>query len=166
MDKTFPYLGARYKRDKHTGMNFPMFPNLQTMTGLVDTPQMPGMDVQERIEKVRQFIINQKRAIGFETQIASGTGNIQDIKLAGTARMLLGFSFKFFSDLPDEVPTQASLIVNNDNVLTNVYPPSFDPDFMDDEFYWFPRPLSGTDQIKLTLTGQADNTLFSTWFYI
>lgn len=49
-------------------------------------------------------------------------------------------------------PEQMDFIINNEIVIDQTAPAFFSPDFMDDEYYYFPRPLSGTDQLTVNIT--------------
>jgi len=147
--------------------------NIGTKKGVVRTPQFPGVlksfpgnETGKMIEAVRSFIKKQKRARGFQFGISTGV-NKNTIELSGTARIFLGFSI-FFS--PDEdfgtLPDKVTFTINNEIVIQDVNPNFFTPDFMDDEYYSFPRPLSGTDTIELETEGNADVDLFLIVYYI
>jgi len=160
------YLAANFVKDKKSKLNFPSFPGLQKIKGIVDTPEFPGLDMEGRIDLIRRIIINQKRAKGFSLNIVNGTGNSFDINLSGTAKWMLGFVLTFTNQTVLGVPTSMTLTVNNDVVIQDAYPPSFSAGLTDREFYFYPRPLSGQDEIVLTMTGQLVNTAFANFYYI
>ena len=151
---------------KKIGINTPQFMNLQKFKGLVQTPQFPGVSIDKAIDTVRAFIKNQKRVKGFEFAIAAGSNPDLEISLSGTARMFLGFAV---TQTITDVATRAkglTLVINNDIVIDNVNIDKFGPEFTDDEFYFYPRPLSGTDTFKLDIIGQGANTIFLSAYYI
>jgi len=117
----------------------------------VGTPQFPGMQKGYSIEQIRSLIKKQKRWKGFRLNIATGTNNF-DLQLSGTARIFLGFIFlpPDFSD-PTGTPESMTFKINEEVVIDTVRPFIFTNYVMDDEFYFLPRPLSGTDQLKLTI---------------
>lgn len=139
---------------------------------VVRTPQFPGVqtaggDVAARIESVRAFIKKQKRVKGFVFGITSGTGNKLNIKLSGAARLLLGWSILFDADAdPGDIPLSVTLKVNNEEIVEDVNPLFFSPDFMDDEYYFFPRPLSGQDSIIMLSEGVADINMKLAFYYL
>ena len=116
---------------------------------LLDEP-MTGSKLDMDIEQVREFIKNQKRMKGFNQAVASGTGVRFDLELSGDARLFLGWAL-----LPP-VPTVAlspqavSLTINNEIIVDQVHPIFFSQAFMEDEYYFIPRPLNGTDSITMT----------------
>ena len=156
-------LTAKFTKDPN-GLNVPQYPNLQVMKGLVNTPQFMGVD--EGIEAIRTFIRNQKRAKGFEFPIVSGSNPDLDINISGTARMLLGFSATQTESSPGNVAKGVNLTINNEVILDNVNLDKFGPLFTDDEFYFYPRPLSGQYTWQFNIQGQVDNTVFWTVYYI
>jgi len=140
--------------------------------GVVRTPQFPGIqsgkgDVAAKIDAVRAFIKQQKRAKGFLFGISIGSGNKLNIDLSGSARMLLGWAILFDTDAaPGDIPLNITLKVNNEEIVEEVNPLFFSPDFMDDEYYFFPRPLSGTDSITMLAEGVADINMKIVFYYL
>jgi len=134
---------------------------------VVGTPQFPGQQKGFDIEVIRTLIKKQKRSKGFRFEIESGN-NEDDINISGTARILLGFAILFDTEQVDFAtrPTSMTLTVNNEIIIQDVRPDFFTPDFMDDEYYYFPRPLDGTDDITLQTVGVDDVTLDFIVYYI
>jgi len=115
----------------------------------VRTPQFMGMQKGKNIEEVRALIKKQKRVKGFEFSIGTGTTSF-DLQLSGTARLMLGFALVnpnvgSITGTPDNM----TFTVNNEVVIDKVKPFFFTNYLMDDEYYFIPRPLSGTDQLKM-----------------
>jgi len=139
--------------------------------GVVRTPQFPGVlrsgkDTGKMIEFVRGLIKRQKRCRGFQFGVSSGSNDFT-IELSGTARTFLGFSILFDdTELFANQPTSTTITINNEIIIQDVQPSFFSPDFMDDEYYFFPRPLSGTDTILLQADGVADIDMLVAVYYI
>ena len=133
----------------------------------IGTPQFPGQQKGFDIEVIRTLIKKQKRTKGFQFEIESGE-NQDDINISGTARIFLGFAFLFDTENVDfsDRPTQTTLTINNEIIIQSTRPDFFTPDFMDDEYYYFPRPLSGTDDITLITQGVTDVTMEMIVYYI
>jgi len=153
-------------KTKEAGLNTPQFMNLQKFKGLVDTPQFPGVNIDRAIATVQAFIRNQKRARGFEFPIIAGNNSDLRIELSGSARMMLGFAITQTESAVLDRAKGMSFTVNNDLIIDNVNVDKFGPEFTDDEFYFYPRPLSGTDTFKLNIVGQNANIIFMTIYYI
>jgi hypothetical protein len=142
--------------------------NNTTRPSSIGTPQFPGSQNGASIESVREFIRDQKRAKGYTITADTGTTST-DIKLSGTARMLLGFSILLDPArvAANTLPESFALSINNEVIIDQTAPRFFSPEFCDDEFYFFPRPLSGTDEITTTIQNSlaATNVLIA-FYYI
>lgn len=109
---------------------------------------------QMTVEQVRNFIKNQKRAAGFEFDLVTGDNTGLDVEISGNARVLLGFAIAV-----PEVETEGfsstlynanfDLEINNEIVLRNVNLRFLSKDFTDEDYYFFPRPLDGQDDVKV-----------------
>ena len=123
---------------------------------VVRTPQFPGVAGENlSIEQVRAIIRRQKKARGFRFGLVAGTNADNDIQISGDARTFLGFAVLFENEAGGAVAESMTLTVNDEIVINQVPPPFFTPDFMDDEYYFFPRPLSGQDDINLSIDVSA-----------
>jgi len=133
---------------------------------IVATPQFPGQQKGFSIEAIRTLIKKQKRSKGFNFSLSSGT-QVNPIDLSGTARIFLGFAILLQPEITfaNRVET-ITLTINNEIIIQNVDPEFFSPDFMDDEYYFFPRPLSGTDTIDLSTSALSDQALRIIAYYI
>lgn len=128
---------------------------------MVRTPQFPGVQgAKLSIEQVRSVIRRQKRARGFRFGLVAGTNDGLQIPLSGTARTFLGFAVLEENQVAGAVATSMTITINNEIVINQVPPPFFSPDFMDDEYYFFLRPLSGQDDILLDVTLSNDTEDF------
>lgn len=143
-----------------------MADNFSEEMGHIGNPQFMGQQLGAvSIEKVRAMIKRQKRLKGFAFDVPVGTSSF-DINLSGTARLLLGLAV-----LPDTLPvlsTEEPIIltdttcfcgfaeieslqftVNNEIVIDTLNPNFLTSKFNNNEYYYIPRPLSGTDQITM-----------------
>jgi hypothetical protein len=127
------------------------------MNGL-NAPQFPGQQVKGlSIEQIRTLVKKQNRIKGYNFSVVTGTNNF-NLQLSGTARILLGLSLvprTITADIGTTGFTQitgVTLKVNNEIVIENLDPNFLSNFFNNDEYYYLPRPLSGTDEITLTFT--------------
>jgi len=133
----------------------------------VRTPQFMGQQKGYSIEQVRALIKKQKRAKGYDFSVDSGTSEF-NLDLSGTARIFLGFCLLLengttFTAQPDTF----NFVINNEIIIDQTAPLFFSPEFMDDEYYYFPRPLSGTDELKVTFQNSAaEQTVKMLVYYI
>lgn len=137
----------------------------------LNAPQFPGQQVKGlSIENIRTLIKKQNRIKGYSWSVATGTNSF-NIQLSGSARILLGLVL-----IPREVNTQVavrgfqhvtgvSLSINNELVIENLDPNFLGNFFNTDEYYYLPRPLSGTDQITITFTNPGATELVSLGIY-
>lgn len=128
---------------------------------VVRTPQFPGLAGKDlSIEQVRAIIRRQKRCRGFRFGLVAGINADLNIQISGDARTFLGFSVLLDNQTAGADPTEMTLTINNEIVISQVDPQFFSPDFMDDEYYFFPRPLSGQDDIELSVTNDVGTVDF------
>ena len=127
------------------------------MNGL-NAPQFPGQQVKGMsIEQIRTLIKKQNRIKGYNFSVVTGTNNF-NLQLSGTARILLGLALvprTLTASIGNEGfinITGVTLKVNNEIVIENLDPNFLTNFFNNDEYYYLPRPLSGTDEITLTFT--------------
>lgn len=120
-------------------------------------PQFMGQQLGNiTIEAVRSFIKKQKRMKGFNFNVPVGASSF-DLKLSGTARMLLGIAIFGKSTSSTAGASWASFVnistlqfqINNEIVIDQVDPNFLTPQFNNNEYYYIPRPLSGTDILTL-----------------
>ncbi len=123
--------------------------------GIVRTPQYPGQQKGLSIEAVRTFIKKQKRSQGFRFAIGASADSF-DISVSGSARLMLGFALSFSPDTLADFPPFIQMTINNEVVIANTNPNFFTARYMDDEYYFFPRPLSGQDDMTLAVQPAAN----------
>jgi hypothetical protein len=120
--------------------------------------QFPGGQFGANIEQVRSLIKRQKRLKGYSFNVPQGASSF-NLDLSGTARILLGIAV--FGKVTDRevdpgtccIPfTQIETIqfqVNNEIVIDQLDPNFLSFGFNNNEYYYIPRPLSGTDELTL-----------------
>lgn len=141
------------------------------MQGL-NAPQFPGQQVKGMsIEQIRTLVKKQNRIKGYNFSVATGTQNF-NLQLSGTARILLGLSL-----IPRAVGTDVAITgfqdvtgvtfkVNNEIIIENLDPNFIGNFFTNDEYYYLPRPLSGTDEITISFTnpGATENVSLAIYY--
>jgi len=117
--------------------------------------------------KIQAFVGKQKRVKGYPLGVQVGSNSFR-IELSGDAKLFLGFSLRWDEEtisVPD-LPPSISLTINNDIVIDRIHPKFFNGAYISNEFYEFPRPLSGRDNIVLTMDGIANINIYSAFYYI
>jgi len=142
--------------------------NFNEEMNFINAPQFPGQQLGNvPIEKIRALIKRQKRLKGYSFQVPSGTSSF-NLDLSGTARVLLGLALYPGKDPDAEITSvccgdfklisQLQFVVNNEIVIDQVHPNFLTNNFNNNEYYYIPRPLSGTDIITINfLNPQADD---------
>jgi len=121
-------------------------------TALVNTPQFPAAQRNFSVEQIRSLIKKQKRAKGYMFPCQANLVQDFNLDISGSARIFLGFSLLFDTRL---TPPEFSLKINNEILIQQVNPQFFTNLFQTDEFYFFPRPLSGSDSVVSTIRSLA-----------
>jgi hypothetical protein len=141
------------------------------MQGL-NAPQFPGQQVKGMtIEQIRTLVKKQNRIKGYNFSVATGTNNY-NLQLSGTARIMLGLSLiprdagtaiaiQGFQDI-----TGVTFKVNNEIIIENLDPNFLGNMFNTEEYYYLPRPLSGTDEITISFTnpGATENVSLAIYY--
>jgi hypothetical protein len=149
------------------------FEDISKMYGTqgLNAPQFPGQQVKGlSIENIRTLIKKQNRIKGFNFSVATGTQTF-NLQLSGNARIMLGLSL-----IPREVGTAVAtrgfqhitgvtFKVNNEIIIENLDPNFLGNFFNTDEYYYLPRPLSGTDEITISFTNPTATELVSLAIY-
>jgi len=124
----------------------------------LNAPQFPGQQVKGMsIEQIRTLVKKQNRIKGYNFTAATGTTTF-NLQLSGTARILLGLSLIPRLAGSDVAITGFQSIsgvtfkVNNEIIIENLDPNFIGNFFTNDEYYYLPRPLSGTDEISIQFT--------------
>lgn len=135
--------------------------NFKEEMGFLNAPQFPGQQVNKNvsIDTIRGMIKRQKRLKGYNFNVPVGTSTF-DLNLSGTARILLGLvMYGRLYEEGREVTTECcksftyietvQFTVNNEIVLDSLDPNFISFGLMTNEYYYIPRPLSGTDTLTL-----------------
>jgi hypothetical protein len=145
--------------------------NFKEEMGFLNAPQFPGQQVNKgaTIDAIRSMIKRQKRLKGYDFSCPVGTSTF-DLNLSGTARILLGIALygrTFDAETGEYLKTECcttftnietvQFTVNNEIVIDTLDPNFLSFGFNNNEYYYIPRPLSGTD--ILTLKFQNNGTL-------
>ena len=150
--------------------------NFKEEMNFMNTPQFPGQQISGKsIEEIRSIIKRQKRLRGYQFICPQGSSEF-NLNLSGTARILLGIAF---IGIPLETGatsafgnfvsvTQCQFTVNNEIVIDQLDPNFLTQYINNNEYYYIPRPLSGTDQLtmKFINTGAAAETVNMVLYYI
>ena len=139
--------------------------NFNEEMNALNSPNFPGQQLGGiTIEKVRALIKRQKRLKGYSFTAPVGSSSF-NLDLSGTARILLGLAVYAtpgtdttgsccinFQDI-----TSLQFKVNNEIVIDQLNPNFLSFGLNNNEYYYIPRPLSGTDQITMTFTNTGAN---------
>jgi hypothetical protein len=150
--------------------------NFKEEMNFMNTPQFPGQQIGGKtIEDIRSIIKRQKRLRGYQFICPQGSSEF-NLNLSGTARILLGIAFygigkglDFSASFGQFIAvTQVQFTVNNEIVIDQLDPNFLTQQFNNNEYYYIPRPLSGTDQLtmKFINTGAAAETVNMVLYYI
>lgn len=129
-------------------------------------PQFPGQQLGNKsINDIRAIIKRQKRLKGYNFTAPIGTSSF-NLDLSGTARILLGIAL--FGKSQKEIASDSwstfinieslQFQVNNEIVIDQLDPNFLTQQFNNNEYYYIPRPLSGTDELTLKFTNTGINS--------
>lgn len=136
----------------------------------LNAPQFPGQQVKGMsIDQIRTLIKKQIRMKGFSFNVSTGSST-QNIQLSGTARILMGIVFLPRNSAGSPLTgfsqiASVSFKVNNEIIIENADPNFLSQQLMNDEYYYIPRPLSGTDEITLQFTNPLFSEVCNVLFY-
>jgi len=147
--------------------------NFKDEMNFINAPQFPGQQLgNATIEQIRGVIKRQKRLKGFSHIASVGVSEI-NLDLSGTARILLGVALFKVYNVGDpqscfEYVNSLQFTVNNEIVIDQLNPNFLSSFFNTNEYYYIPRPLSGTDQltIKFQNNGAQAETVQIVIYYI
>lgn len=150
--------------------------NFKDEMNFINVPQFPGQQLGGKsIEDIRSIIKRQKRLRGYSFNCPVGSSEF-NLDLSGTARILLGIAFLGSTGKPDfnggwsnfVQVTSTQFTVNNEIVVDQLNPNFLTPAFNNNEYYFIPRPLSGTDQLtmKFINTGSLTELVNMVLYYI
>lgn len=148
--------------------------NFSEEMNFINAPQFPGQQLGKvSIDQVRALIKRQKRLKGFEHIAPAGESEL-NLDLSGTARILLGIALLGASGAEDinlvgiSQVTKMQFTVNNEIVIDQLNPNFLTSTFNNNEYYYIPRPLSGTDvlTLKFSNTGGKAEQIRIVIYYI
>ena len=140
--------------------------NFAEEMGAIGQRNFPGQQFGATIEQVRSFIKRQKRIKGYAFNVPQGASSF-NLDLSGTARMLLGIAVYGVTSPRNSnasccIPfTQIATLqfqVNNEIVIDQLDPNFLSFGFNNNEYYYLPRPLSGTDELTLKFVNSGTST--------
>lgn len=146
-----------------------MADNFNEEMGHIGNPQFMGQQLGNvSIEKIRALIKRQKRLKGYSYEVPAGTSSF-DLNLSGTARLLLGIVLlakNTFNEETEEIScacgfasvSSIQFTVNNEIVIDTCNPNFLSYKLNTNEYYYIPRPLSGTDQLTLKFINTGGRT--------
>lgn len=150
--------------------------NFNEEMGMIGAPQFPGQQLGNKsINDIRAIIKRQKRIKGYSFTAGVGTSSF-NLDLSGTARILLGIAL--FGKSKDSIASDSwntfiqieslQFQVNNEIVIDQLDPNFLTQQFNNNEYYYLPRPLSGTDELtlKFTNTGSQSEVVKVVIYYI
>jgi hypothetical protein len=131
----------------------------------INAPQFPGQQLGNKsIEQIRGMIKRQKRLKGYSFNVPIGASSF-NLDLSGTARILLGIAL--FGKSTDSTAANSwntftsietlQFQVNNEIVIDQLSPNFLTQQFNNAEYYYIPRPLSGTDELTLKFINTGGN---------
>jgi len=117
------------------------------------------------LKNMQSQAINGKKNQGYIRNIQAGITKYS-LTLSGSARQLLGILFA-----PPEEATpnniQVTLTINNDIIFRDsIYTLLSIQGRIINEFYFYPRALSGQDSIEITFESNAAGKVFWNFYYI
>lgn len=127
-------------QQKRNGRKFP--------SGSALDPNFPGRQNGASVKEVRDYIKQQVRRKGY--RFSGGTAPVEfPLQISGNAKFLygiawLGASFGTFS-----------MMINNEQVIETTDTGFFAFGTTDNDYFAINRPLSGSDDVKITVTGDA-----------
>jgi len=142
--------------------------NLNEEMNLIGNPQFMGQQFGKvSVDQIRSLIKRQKRIKGYSHIAPVGNSQI-NLDLTGTARIFLGIAF-FGTAKAALAPGIANwtvfteietlqLQINNEIVIDQLDPNFLTQQFNNNEYYYLPRPLSGTDEITVKFNNTGTNT--------
>lgn len=114
-------------------------------------------------EKSQQFIRNQKRMQGQLIAVTTSAQSV-NVTLGGNQSFLFGINI-----MGADAGDLFSLNINNEDIIKTTDATSFDPSFRNfaGEYFEYPRPLNGSDQITVNYTGvSGSRNVFVNFYFI
>lgn len=132
--------------------------------------QFPGTQLGYTIGQMRDFIKLQKKSKGFDFQTEANLTTDFPITMPGNANVLLGISASTsIANIANLSDYSATLMINNEQIFEHKNLQFLSPwwNRKDEEYFPFPRPVSGKDDIKIAITAKANaDLIFIDLYYI
>lgn len=132
------------------------------------TVNYPGSQLGYSLGQMRDFVKSQKRSKGFDIQTtANGTIDFP-LEISGDGKFFLGLNVAnaVFANMFNH---SFKLMFNEEQLFANcngVYLcPQLNPN-KDMEFFPYPRPMSGSDNVVLSITSNIAEKIFVNTYYI
>lgn len=125
-----------------------------------------GASTEKGIQLMRNLIDNQIKVKGYTLDCAAGNNDFK-LDISGRAKMMMGIAL--ISTSPDALtnyPTDLEYRVNNEIIVEDLHSFFISPAFMDDSYYFIPRPLSGADDITINLQSPSEQEVYFVIYYI
>jgi len=176
-------IAAVNKRNEQAFINqfvMPGVPHVNTKPkGLSQKSKSKKMQVQQNtmpndwsrmgskgMDFLRQWVNNQKKSQGSRIVTSVGTQVTQDLNIQQQGKFLLGFGFaadKTGFGVPQGL---VNILVNNEKFITDLEGTFLDVSLIEEEFYFYPRPLTGIDKITIQITDSIAQTAIFAAYYI
>lgn len=127
----------------------------------------PGTQMGYEIGQMRDFVKAQKRSKGFTFQTVVGTQDF-NLDVSGDGVMFLGMNIttRTVAQLPENT---FKLMINEEQIFSKCNGKFLSPETnpnKDMEFFPYPRPMSGSDEIILTVDSLVAMQVFVNVYYI
>lgn len=135
-------------------------------------PQFPGAGSGLSIQQIRKLISEQPRQAGFTFQVAIGENTIDNLKLPGDSRILLGINWNALtvsaSDDTYDFSINNNIVIDNVPVLLNsTVSGSGGIAYVEDPYIPIMQPLNGgSDTFEMTYTAGNPGTVQMVLWYI
>ena len=128
----------------------------------------PGTQLGYDIGQMRDFVKVQKRSKGFEIQTSGGGTVDVPLKISGDGKFFLGLNIA--SAINATMFNHSfKLMFNEEQLFANCNGqylcPALNPN-KDMEFFPYPRPMSGSDTVILSVTSKLAEVIFVNTYYI
>lgn len=116
---------------------------------------------EKQLQDLRNFVADQKKCVGTIIATAAGAQVSVNLTIPQRGKMLLGFAF--IKTIPQGA---VSLYLNNEKFVDNMNGEFFNRATLVEEFFYYPRPLTGLDQLQIDITDTAAQSCPFAAYYI
>lgn len=128
----------------------------------------PGAQLGLEIGQIRDFVKTQKRSKGFEFQTVAGATADFPLEISGDGVFFLGLNISSF-DVATIANHSFKLMFNEEQIFAKnngkFLCPQTNPN-KDLEFFPYPRPMSGSDNVILSITSKVAEIILINAYYI